>query len=148
MKLPVLSDLLRYKNSRVLKLYEQNYPKNRLSAEAAFEEMLKYLWLSQKHAMDLARNADDETIPKELFMPRSMQEIDEIWHEFILFTQDYTDFCFHYFGAYQHHLPNVFDNLPRAREEVEKEIEIMLPYIDQHLGEETICNWFHMYLMS
>lgn len=146
MRLPHLHELLEYKNPAVLKLYIQNYPNNDLSAENAFEEVLKYLWLSKKHTQELAENKGNEAFPDQVFMPRSMREIDEMWHEFILFTQDYSDFCNQYFGEYMHHLPNIFDNMPRPRDQVEREIEKLLPYIYDNLGEQTVRTWFSSYL--
>jgi hypothetical protein len=146
MRLPPLDQLLKYKNPAVLKLYVQNYPNNKLSADQAFEHVLKYLWLSKKHAIELAANQHNDEFPSQCFMPRSMREIDEMWHEFILFTQAYNDFCEQYFGEYMHHLPNIFDNMPRPRDVVEREIEKLLPYIYDNLGEETMCVWFADYL--
>lgn len=146
MTLPALNELLEYKNPAVLKLYVQNYPNNTLTAEQAFTEVLKYLWLAKKHALELANNKDNDHFPSQCFMPRSMREIDEMWHEFILFTEDYCQFCTQYFGAYMHHLPNIFDNMPRPRDVVEKEIEKLLPYIYDNLGEETVKTWFSLYL--
>lgn len=144
--LPPLTELLAYKNAPVLKLYEQNYPNNRLSAKDAFDEMLKYLWISKKHELDRLTQKDNAEFPSQCFMPRSMREIDEMWHEFILFTEDYSNFCQHYFGAYMHHLPNIFDNMPRPRAIIEEEIAKMLPYIYDHLGEATVRTWFFAYL--
>lgn len=146
MTLPNLNELLEYKHPAVLKLYEQNYPTNKLTAEQAFTEVLKYLWLSKKHTMELPENANNEDFPSQCFMPRSMREIDEMWHEFILFTEDYTNFCLRYFGEYMHHLPNIFDNMPRPRAVVEREIEKLLPYIYDNLDEATLCIWFSSYL--
>lgn len=31
--------------------------------------------------------------------------VDELWHEFIIFTRDYHDFCNNVYGAYLHHDP-------------------------------------------
>ena len=146
MILPDLNVLLEYKNPAVLKLYVQNYPNNKLTAGQAFTEILKYLWLSQKHAIDMKSNPDVETFPRECFMPRSMREIDEMWHEFILFTEAYTTFCLNYFGEYMHHLPNIFDNSPQPRDIVEREVEKLIPYIFDHLGEDTVRTWFASYL--
>jgi hypothetical protein len=146
MHLPDLHELLEYKNLPVLKLYAQNYPNNELSGEQAFAEVLKYLWLTRKHEIDLLHNADNENFPQACIMLRSMQEIDEMWHEFILFTQDYMDFCSKYFGGYMHHLPNIFDNAPQPRDEVERDIEKLLPYVYDNLGEETLRIWFSAYL--
>lgn len=144
--LPDLNQLLEYQNPAVLKLYEQNYPNNKLSAHDAFQEVLKYLWLSRKHGFDLQELNNKDDVPKELFMPRSMSEIDEMWHEFILFTEDYMDFCAHYFGQYMHHLPNIFDTRPLPRDAVEQDIAKMLPYIYDNLGESTVRVWFASYL--
>jgi hypothetical protein len=146
MTLPVLKQLLEYKNPAVLKLYQQNYPDNKIPAEQAFEEVLKYLWLSKKHEIDSLENQHNEDFPREYFMARSMQEIDEMWHEFILFTKDYTHFCMTYFGEYMHHLPNIFDNVPIPRDTAEKAVEKLLPYIYDHLGENTLRIWFASYL--
>ena len=146
MLLPALDELLQYKNPAVLKLYIQNYPNNKLSPEQAFEETLKYLWLTKKHRLDSIENQENENFPSECFMAASMREIDQMWHEFILFTKDYIAFCDHYFGEYMHHLPNIFDNQPRPRAEVEKDIELLLPYIYDHFGENTVRTWFSYYL--
>jgi len=34
------------------------------------------------------------------------RRIDEVWHQFILFTHEYTSFCDRYFGALLHHYPS------------------------------------------
>lgn len=146
MRSPTLTDLLAYEHPDTYKLYEQNYPNNRLPAKIAFKEVLKYLWLANKHEMDLNNTPNDSTIPPRCIMLRSMREIDEMWHEFILFTHDYVQFCDTYFGRYMHHLPNIFDTMPRSRAELMSEIELLLPYIQRHLGDETIKIWFADYL--
>ena len=33
------------------------------------------------------------------------QVVDDVWHEFILFTRAYTHFCYRAFGRYLHHTP-------------------------------------------
>lgn len=148
MKLPKLDELLEYKNPAVLKLYEQNYPNSQLTAQQALAETLKYLWLTVKHQFDIKSNPNDNCLPPRCVMLRSMQEIDNMWHEFILFTQEYTNFCLRYFGEYLHHLPNIFDNAPISPEETENEISLLLPYIYDTLGENTVRVWFASYLLS
>jgi hypothetical protein len=71
-----------------------------------------------------------------------------MWHEFILFTEDYSEFCQTFFGRYIHHLPNVFENRPMPRDEEVREIRRLLPYIYDHLGEETMRIWFATYLQN
>lgn len=146
MELPTLEDVLKYENPKVLKLYRQNRPSNELSAETAFRETLKYLWLTQKHASDLNTAENPETLPRHCVMLFSMREIDEMWHEFILVTKDYTEFCNRFFGKYLHHMPDVNENLVGWRENDKTEIKKLLPYIYDNLGEASIRAWFKTYL--
>ncbi|QDK36918.1 hypothetical protein [Bdellovibrio sp. NC01] len=146
MELVALDKVLEYKNEKALKLYRQNRATNHLSAEAAFQEMLKYLWLTQKHANDLKTVANPDELPKHCVMLFSMREIDEMWHEFILVTKDYTEFCQKYFGKYLHHMPDVNENLVGWRENDIAEVEKLLPYVYDNLGEETLKIWFKQYL--
>jgi hypothetical protein len=37
--------------------------------------------------------------------------VDEVWHQFVLFTAEYSRFCSKYFGHYRHHFPS---NSPAA----------------------------------
>ncbi|MGE2814882.1 hypothetical protein ACQI5H_07015 [Mycobacterium heidelbergense] len=37
--------------------------------------------------------------------------VDEVWHQFVLFTVEYSRFCTKYFGTYRHHFPS---NAPGA----------------------------------
>jgi hypothetical protein len=37
------------------------------------------------------------------------REVDDVWHTFILFTCEYTDFCSQVFGHYLHHQPATAD---------------------------------------
>jgi hypothetical protein len=41
------------------------------------------------------------------FVSMPSQEVDELWHEFILYTRDYDHFCRHAFGGFLHHTPAV-----------------------------------------
>ena len=48
-------------------------------------------------------------------------EVDEIWHQHILYTKDYEQFCHEVFGRFIHHTPcNVMDTSPAAMEEYSK----------------------------
>lgn len=148
MRLPSLDELLDYKNERLIRAYQQNHPDNRLSAEQALQEILKYLWLVRKHQLDKQQQPNNETLQFRLAMLFSMREIDDMWHEFILYTKDYTAFCQHYFGDYLHHQPDIFINAPIDREESDNELQRMLPYIHAHFGDETLKRWFADYLQE
>ncbi len=61
-------------------------------ARAAFEEVKKYLLLSysgQTHNYSMWS-----------------RKVDEVWHQFVLFTAEYNRFCRRYFGRYVHHAPS------------------------------------------
>lgn len=146
MKLPDLDLLLNYSNERVIRAYRQNCPNNKLPAEQALREILKYLWLVCRHRHDLLDNPDNERLHFRCVMLFSMREIDAMWHEFILHTRDYMDFCQEYFGEYLHHQPDVFINAPIGPEETQDELAKMLPYIYEQLGEQTLRTWFAEYL--
>ncbi|MET8862803.1 hypothetical protein ABZW11_07580 [Nonomuraea sp. NPDC004580] len=61
-------------------------------AEALFLEAKKYIVLTQiDHSM--------------LWQMYSLR-VDEAWHDFILFTGQYMEFCHRYFGQYVHHRPS------------------------------------------
>jgi hypothetical protein len=41
------------------------------------------------------------------FVSMPSQAVDDLWHEFILYTRDYQQFCSKAFGGYMHHVPAV-----------------------------------------
>jgi hypothetical protein len=65
--------------------------------EALFTEVKRYLVMARS----------DESRIWEMYSLR----VDEVWHAFILYTVQYTDFCHRHFGRYIHHAPS---NAPRA----------------------------------
>lgn len=67
-------------------------------AEALFAEVIKYLILERTYP----------TKQWEMFSRR----IDEVWHQFVLFTVEYVDFCKRYFGLYLHHAPGNSPSTP------------------------------------
>ncbi|WP_437736860.1 glycine-rich domain-containing protein [Sorangium sp. So ce1335] len=66
-------------------------------AEALFRELARYLWLVES----------DRTRAYPMFSLR----VDEAWHQFVLFTIEYADFCERFFGRFLHHAPG---NAPAA----------------------------------
>ena len=65
--------------------------------EALFAEAKKFLILSYM----------DSDVSWNMYSTR----VDEAWHQFVLFTSQYVDFCHRYFGEYLHHNPS---NAPEA----------------------------------
>jgi hypothetical protein len=49
------------------------------------------------------------------------KQIDSLWHQFILFTREYQDFCNRYFGKFIHHSPSLPEGDPKIDLTKEKE---------------------------
>jgi hypothetical protein len=66
--------------------------------EALFAEAKKFLILSYI----------DSDVSWNMYSTR----VDEAWHQFVLFTSQYVDFCHRYFGEYLHHNPSSAPEVP------------------------------------
>ncbi|MCB1828432.1 MAG: hypothetical protein KDH94_08380 [Coxiellaceae bacterium] len=146
MKLPALDELLEFKNPEIIERYQRDYPNNKLSAEKALHEILKFFWAGQLHRKALAEHPDDEALQFRWLLHREMKEIDDMWHTFILFTKPYADFCDHYFGQFIHHFPTTDAEKEHFQtnidEFLDKDTQRMLSFVYDHLGEETLRTWF------
>lgn len=80
------------------KLLKDHVVQTSEEAEILFSEVKRYIVLTQV----------DTSKIWEMYSLR----IDEAWHQFILFTTQYADFCRRFFGRYVHHSPS---NAPEAR---------------------------------
>ena len=96
--LPTLDILHQYKNPDVIERFIRNFPDKKDQAEDLFSELLNYLWLCQKFWEDKNISPHAPQLQFNCVMQQEMLAMDEMWHTFILFTQDYTVFCEKYFG--------------------------------------------------
>ncbi len=136
-----LAKALSYSNPALLERYRRDYPNNQLSAEEALRELIKYLWLCEKHRQDCAAFPDNTALHFPCSMYPEMAEIDDMWHTFLLFTKAYQDFCHTYLGRFVHHLPKTpSDHI--TPEVFELELTRYLFYVYDCLGEETVKKWF------
>jgi hypothetical protein len=76
----------------IRKLLLQKIVASEAEALALFDEVKRYLLLV---------DAD----PARAY-PMTSLRVDEAWHQFVLFTIEYTDFCQRGFGRYMHHSPS------------------------------------------
>lgn len=149
-KLPEINELLSYKNPLVIKRFSKQFPEHQEEAEEIFKDMLKYLWIGKKHALDLKNNPHSSDLQFTTVMHKEMIIIDEMWHAFILITKQYADFCDYYFGEFIHHIPEAGEEIDKNNkinvELFEKELNLFLSYIYDFLGEDTVVRWFGIYL--
>lgn len=86
-----LNRVLAYKNDALVHRFVTKLHLSQGDAEELFEDTKRFLFLcgGTKHEGPLA--------PPEM--------VDEGWHNFILFTEDYAKFCHTHFGNFIHHRP-------------------------------------------
>ena len=75
-----------------------------------------------------------------LFITKEMFIIDEMWHNFILFTEDYNNFCLNYFKRFIHHNPSIKKIILSP-----KQLGKMYGIIYDEFGETVLNKWFIEY---
>jgi len=145
--LPDINQLLEYNNPWIIARYEKDHPNNKLSANETLRELVKYFWICQKHKQDKESHPQDEGLDFVCSMHPEMHEIDDMWHTFLLFTQDYAKFCKTYFLSFIHHVPNMNEEKP-GFDHFELQFTRYLSYVYDHLGKETLSIWFSEYVKN
>lgn len=136
-----LYKILAYENADVLSRFLDMYAVDENEAKAIFYETKKFLYVSQ--------------LPS-VFIPDDLLIIDEMWHNFILFTPQYHEFCKEHFQAYFHHLPaskkekeererRRVEDPVKAKEEYLEKLKALIEAVYDHLGEDTVIKWFQEY---
>lgn len=142
-----LDALLKYSNPTVIEAFSDQYFFTAIESREIFIDLLKFLWLGHTYA-DIHKDCDIGSIDKEIIV------IDEMWHTFILHTQEYSRFCHEYFGYYIHHRPT--PNKEKIAFEKEKKNSIFVNnFIERKrkkysavydiLGRETFNRWFQQF---
>ncbi|MEP1740098.1 MAG: hypothetical protein ABJI60_12475 [Kangiellaceae bacterium] len=143
-----LDDIINYQNDDVLYRFTKNYDVSFNEANDIFIETKKWLWLGFQKEEILSFGIDS------VLIDNSLSIIDTMWHNFILFTKDYTDFCHHYFGSYIHHVPTVkpkqsSSGTEKSIEQIEQQIVNTLrpqyQLVFALLGENTFVKWYRTY---
>lgn len=139
---PSLARVLRYRNARVTTKFSERYNLPRREVETLFQDMLRVLWLSARGTV--------------MILPCQML-IDEMWHAFILHTEDYARFCTTYFGAMIHHRPThkpakSKGAASRGRAAVEarkardmRMLRRQIGFVYDELGSEIAHRWYDVY---
>src|SRR5215216_2344512 len=88
-----LHEILKYQNENIIHRYEKDHSNNKLNGKDAFNELMKFFWLIQKHKNDKFLNPTQEELKFICAIYPEMNEIDDMWHTFLLFTKDYMSFA-------------------------------------------------------
>jgi hypothetical protein len=135
------NSIMAYQNEDVISRFTDQMDIAPTEAEDIFAETKKFLYLSQ--------------VPG-IFIPDELLIVDEMWHNFVLFTRDYHDFCLDHFGRFVHHQPATLhekqayrtarlENPEASREAFDQKLGTMLSATYDHLGQDTVVKWFSTY---
>lgn len=133
-RVSLLDEVRAYTNRQVITRFLQIYPIEREEAKALFDDIKMFLWACAQTDTSLA--------------PTTI--IDKMWHNFILFTPAYAQFCNRYFGYFIHHHPADKElravrkaNDPAAfRAEFIANFRRQCEILYDLLGEETVTRWY------
>lgn len=110
MKSPRLETVLKYRHPGVVARLRADFGYGPAESRQIFEDLLRFLWLSCEHHQLVARRSPAVRDLPVLKMADFWQPLDDAWHTFLLFTEDYLSFCERHFGAIISHIPE-----PRRR---------------------------------
>ncbi len=70
------------------------------------------------------------------------KDVDNLWHSFILFTKDYSDFCSKYSGKFIHHLPETSETKTSEQmAETQKDFYKFIKKYEETFAEEIHSVW-------
>ncbi|MEG4084845.1 hypothetical protein QUA34_14800 [Microcoleus sp. POL10_C6] len=141
-----LEQALSYQHEGVVARFMLQFAIPRKEAEEIFLETKRWLWLNAKHLDDL--NQGSPNVPKSLGIRTSITIIDEMWHIFILFTDDYANFCEKFLGKFIPHLPFLEGEEETTQIERDQEFIQYLSYLYDQIGEEYLTLWFKQYRLK
>ena len=146
-----LEDTLSFRSEAILDRFRGTYEVEESEAELFFYETKKWLWLCAKAKADRAAGC----LVLRLIIDDQLLFIDEMWHNFILFTRPYASFCKHYLGTFIHHNPTPpkerLAQLSRVRSAEEDHRDLLAArqkqyeYIYDVLGADTLDSWYRVY---
>lgn len=137
-----LKAIEQYKNEDVISRFMDMYAIDQGETVELFQETKKFLFISPIEGV---------------FIPDDLLILDEMWHNFILFTAVYHEFSHQFFdNKHLHHLPaskkekeahiHLMGEQPElAREEYLQKMQKLISITYDYLGEETVKKWFQEY---
>lgn len=146
---PALEEVLAYEFDDLLFKFRQDWEVSQAEAEELFTAVKKWLWLMCKRYHDGKAGLEKP----EMRFTRSTILLDQMWHQFMLFTPNYHHFTHQFFGFFIGHAPFGRDEV-REMEEAKKadpagerkKLEEVLAkqhaYVSAQLGPETTKLWY------
>ncbi|GGI76594.1 hypothetical protein GCM10007978_12800 [Shewanella hanedai] len=149
MKKSKIEDVLAYQNKDVTDRFIKLYGVEEDVAVEIFEDVKRWLWMASE-----ARVQGNE---QPIVIDRALVVLDQMWHNFMLFTRDYGQFCKDFFGGYIHHSPMTAEGVTSVENELdgyslsERKAALMdkkrwqYEFIYDQLGEQVFMRWYKQY---
>ena len=120
--------VLAYKHTELVKRFMRKMNLSEAKALQLFQDMLMFLFIAG-------------TAERDAHIVPPTDVIDNAWHEFILYTRDYREFCHEFFGEMIDHQPFSSEVIEQQHsEEKEDGIETTIRYAETIFGELSE-NW-------
>jgi hypothetical protein len=145
-----LKRVLSYSHPGVVDRFVHEYRVERKFAEAVFKDLRRYLWL-----VHLVAEIKERDLPElrslELKVPmfKLMNVMDHFWHVFLLFSEDYENFCEEHFGRRIHHVPEPVSEEIRfnrmrqpGKHLLTPEFRSFVDFVWVALGSDVANRWF------
>lgn len=149
MKNPRLKTILKYKNPGVIERFSSSYGLSRRASQKVFLDLLRFLWLSNRHHNYVDWGRLPSCAPSQFQLLKEFEVIDEMWHLFLIFTQDYQKFCKKYFGLVLHHVPNLNSKVLKPDKKLllwqKEQVKLHHEFILSELGPRVCERWFEVY---
>lgn len=122
-------------DGKIIARFLKEYDIDKNVAIDILEATKTFLWLGDKYYKEQNKNL---SIFKENYV------IDEMWHNYILFTKEYFEFSKTVFGRYIHHLPNIDEGEGEELSEDEKNQKLKddITFIGGNIGAEKLRIWY------
>lgn len=141
-----LASTLNFKHDALVRAFAKKYKLSMASSEELFAHMLQWLWFLANRNLGHQPRHGFPTFPAQA-------PLDIYWHEFILDTRAYQDFCSTHLGGFLHHCPTpeglegasheLFLNNPQQQREINQMLLKKAMYeVHAKMGLETMLSWY------
>lgn len=135
-----LERALEYKNDQICYRFMDDWDVSLDEARLLFEDLKRFLWLNHQDGWQFM-----------FYHPFGI--LDDMFHMFILFTQEYRKYCDEVYGSYIDHFPNTKDFVEKWQAEVAADPEAvgkrelalrerMRQLIVEKLGVDVLIRWW------
>ncbi|WP_291960115.1 hypothetical protein [Maribacter sp.] len=143
-----LKEILKYENEDVVYRFQKLFEVKEEEAIELFRDTLRWLYAIDLNNKLFTSGEIDFTIG----INDDLLILDEMWHNFILFTKEYDSFCNDYFGYFIHHQPmtkiksiqendEIISNYENIQNERKLFFKKQYSFIYDLLGKDILVKW-------